>query len=82
MAEILATAVVEAIADYTETSAALRRALDEYDGYSPSYHLSREIAERDAAEKRVADALEAFVVNVILSRYAVTPRTNAEVGNG
>ena len=72
-----ARGVVEAIADYIEVSKDLREKLDNYDGYSPSYAFSHTINQRAESEKRLTDALEGFVVNVILSRYAVTLKSEA-----
>lgn len=51
-------AVVESLAEYVETRAELSKALDEYDGYSPDYHLSGEFNDRDRAEQKVVNAIK------------------------
>ncbi len=50
--------VVESLAEYVEARAELSKALDEYDGYSPDYHLSSEIGKRDRAENNVINAIK------------------------
>jgi hypothetical protein len=48
--------VAEAFAEYIDKRVELATAMDRYDGYSPDYHLSYQIAARNDAETALRDA--------------------------